>query len=792
LKYNAFVRRKGALTAAGVVLLGGGAVLFRSHRAPQSAAPVPAASQYVDGAVCAGCHVEIARAYRQTGMGRSFFRPRPENTIEDYDNRNQFYHGASERYYRMFRREGKLYQRRHQIGFGRHETNVIEKEVDYVLGSGNHARSYLHRTSEGKLVQLPVGWYAEKGGFWAMNPGYDRPDHPDFRRVITYDCMFCHNGYPVAPSGTDESGGEPIYPEQLPEGIDCQRCHGPGRAHVEAAAKPSSTSGSIRGAILNPARLSRERQLEVCMQCHLESTSRSLPHAIRRYGRESFSYRPGEPLGDFIVHFDQPARAGYDDKFEIAHAAYRLRKSACFLKSELTCTTCHDPHNIPRGEQAIRHYVAVCRRCHTAAHATESRGRSDCLQCHMPRRRTDDVVHVVMTDHDIQRRKPPRDLLAPLRETRQTEEIAYRGEVVLYYPAQLPVAPESEVYLATAQVQNGANLSAGIPQLEQALEKYRPARHEAYFELAEAYSKAGEREKAVHWYEEALRRRPDYRPTLRQLALAFSRTGRLAQAATILEQAVALNPADGAAYSNLGEVYLMQEKREQAEAALRKALSINPELPEAYNLLARALSQKGDMAPAEAAFRDALRVQPDYALAHNNLANLLVQSGDLRQARYHFEKAIAIDPKYATAYYNYGLALAQNGLYEQAQAKLETAVRVDPGFAQAHNDLGNVLATTGRLERALAHYKEAIKLKPDLAEAHFNLGTALGHQRRDSEAKAHLLVALRLNPGYYEAHFNLARIPAQEGNTADARLHYQQAAESPNPEVRRSAQEALR
>ena len=34
----------------------------------------------------------------------------------------------------------------------------------------------------------------------------------------------------------------------------------------------------------------------------------------------------------------------------------------------------------------------------------------------MPRRRTQDVVRVVMTDHRIQRRPPPGDLLAPLAE----------------------------------------------------------------------------------------------------------------------------------------------------------------------------------------------------------------------------------------------------------------------------------------------------------------------------------------------------------------------------------------
>ncbi len=797
LLYNPYVFRKGPVVALAGVTLAGAAVFLYTRLAPKPPTPPPGSgflSPYVDASACAGCHAEIARTYSQTGMGRAFFRPRSDNTVEDYEKRNSYYHRASDRHYTMFRRDGKIYQRRHQIGFDGKETNVVEKEVHYVLGSGNHARSYLHRTSEGKLVELPVGWYAEKGGFWAMNPGYDRPDHQDFRRVITYDCMFCHNGYPAvaAGAGDSDSGSEPLFEERLPEGIDCQRCHGPGRAHLEAAAKPGATPESIRGAILNPARLSRERQLELCMQCHLESTSRALPHAIRRYDRGPFSYRAGEPLADFILHFDHPAGAGYDDKFEIAHAAYRLRKSACFQQGGMTCTTCHKPHQVLRGEQAVEHYVAVCRGCHAAAHAPGRPPGNDCLGCHMPRRRTDDVVHVVMTDHYIQRRKPARDLLAPLREVHDTEENAYRGEVVPYYPPKLPSTPESELYLAVAQVQSAANLAAGIPRLEQALEKHQPARHEFYFELAEAHSKAGQREQSIRWYEEALRRRADYRPALRHLALALSRTGRLAQAAAVLEKAAALSPPDAAALNNLGEVYRMQGKPEQAEAALRKALTINPDLPEAHNLLAGALSQKGDETGAEAAFRGALRLQPDFALAHNNLANLLVRAGDLRQARRHFERAIATDARYADAHYNYGLALAQNRLFEEARVKLEAAVRLNPNFAQAHNDLGNVLATTGLVERALAHYRRAIEINPDMAEAHFNLGTALGLQQKGSEAKQQFAAALRLNPNYYEAHFNLARILAGEGNTAEARLHYQKAAESPDPEVRRGALDALR
>ncbi len=90
-----------------------------------------------------------------------------------------------------------------------------KKRVDYVLGSGNHSRTYLHLTDKNILQQLPLAWYSEKSGYWAMNPGYDRPDYAGSVRPIFYDCMFCHNGYPQIPNGQNRdvsSKGLPSNP----------------------------------------------------------------------------------------------------------------------------------------------------------------------------------------------------------------------------------------------------------------------------------------------------------------------------------------------------------------------------------------------------------------------------------------------------------------------------------------------------------------------------------------------------------------------------------------------------
>src|ERR1700736_4469334 len=145
--------------------------------------------------------------------------------------------------------------------------------------------------------------------------------------------MFCHNAYPHIPAGHERPFAEPVYEGPLPEGIDCQRCHGSGNRHMQLAGTAGARREEVRSAIVNPARLNAERQMEGCMVCHLETTSFPLPNAIQRFERGAFSYQPGEPLAGFILNFDHAPGTGREDKFEIVNAAYRLRRSACFLKS---------------------------------------------------------------------------------------------------------------------------------------------------------------------------------------------------------------------------------------------------------------------------------------------------------------------------------------------------------------------------------------------------------------------------------------------------------------------------
>lgn len=613
----------------------------------------------------------------------------------------------------MVARDGRYYQRRWQIGFDGKETNVEEKQVDFVIGSGNHSFTYLHLAGRGALQVLPLSWYSEKGGYWDMSPGYDQPDFPGSIRPVHYECIFCHNAYPKIPQALEHAASaEMTFLDPLPEGIDCQRCHGPGQRHV-ALASAGVAREQIRAAIVNPKRLEPERELEVCLQCHLETTSQDLPHSIRRFDRAPFSYVPGQPLGDFRVEFDRPGgqTGGTTGRFEIAHGAYRLRQSQCFIQSagKLRCTTCHNPHDIPHGPAAAAHYNAVCEQCHApllqrpaALLARTVAGPhvagADCIACHMQKRRTDDVVHVVMTDHWIQRRiqrqKPAGDLLAPKAEINETKANRFTGEVVPYYPSPLADTPENALYVAAAQVRNGRNLTEGLPRLANLLVRYHPAPASFYAELAQGYGAVGDWAKAIPYFQEAARREPTaFRLT--QLGNAQMENRQFPQAEESLRRAISLAPDEPMEWGTLGWVLWQMDKGAEARADLERAVGLDPELPELHNNLANVEWGTGDQAAAEQHFREALRIEPGVAEWRLNLARVLATRGEIPEARFQFEQAIRLKPDSAEARLDYGRLLADHRELAAAVRQLETAVRLQPDLWRAHFELAMALGQSG-------------------------------------------------------------------------------------------------
>lgn len=225
----------------------------------------------------------------------------------------------------------------------------------------------------------------------------------------------------------------------------------------------------------------------------------------------------------------------------------------------------------------------------------------------MQKRRTEDAVHVVMTDHLIRRIPLKGDLLGPLSERHDR----LSGPVKLLYPRQ---APDSALYLAVAE--------GSAPAIEAAIARERPTHAEPYFALGEAYLKAGNDRAAVRAYEQCIGRSvADSRPYAALAALLMNR-GEVDRAITILEPAVRRMPEDTALLNSLAVLYARKQRFADALRLLSSAVRLNPDEPLSWLNLGVSLEAQDNPKGAEAAYRHAIALQPDFVRAREYLTRV--------------------------------------------------------------------------------------------------------------------------------------------------------------------------
>ncbi len=592
-------------------------------RVSETAVTSGAASGYLADEVCGRCHARIAREYRQLGMARSFAPPGENGWVEDFDS-GAFHHRASDQYFQLSRRDGQLVFRRHQKDAAGAEINVLELPVDWVLGSGSVSRSYLYQTPSGEVYQLPIAWYAGSG--WAMAPGFDRPDHDGVSRPVRRECLFCHNAYPEVPAGSDRHFAPQSFPFELPHGIGCQRCHGPGSQHV-AAVSAGASPIEVAARIVNPRTLSTTLRRAVCDQCHYQPSVAMF--GLRRFDRGDYSFVPGQDLDAYQVQLEI-AQEGHApaDRFEINHHAYRLRQSRCATPDgePLECTACHDPHRKPPRLARLARVRQACVKCHAAEPgvAAGHLDQDNCAGCHMPRRRAQDVVHAVVTDHRIRREPAP----AEWREPRAESDPVVSGVSAL--TAVSPVELE-QLYRMVAVVRAGSRRLAG--DLAQLVERVQPLETIPWLDLAQAQLSARDWAATKATVDRLLARDPRDPLARHRLAIAEWRLGRLDRSRSLLETLVAERPEWPEPRFNLALLRLETGDPASALEELRRVIVLRPTMVSAWVYLGRTLAILGRPAEAADAFRRALEVEPRSTDAYVGIVRALAASGRAEEAK---------------------------------------------------------------------------------------------------------------------------------------------------------------
>lgn len=272
-------------------------------------------------------------------------------------------------------------------------------DVAYAIGAGRYAQAYVVETDRDTFRVLPAQWNVTDGQWEALNLA-DNWNDPAYDFLLS--CAGCHT-----------TGLDLEEPEWVDAGVQCEACHGPAEAHLEAAddagRRPSDEElQAVRDAI-NPG-----IDPQVCGACHSRG---AVPEGAPAF---STTYRPGgelsvdgeyapfgpdDPLHWFPTGHASMTNMQYNEWLYSGHAtsletlpddagpeclachagenSYVAGLLAAFEAGDrdglapepltrataqfgVSCTTCHDPHSdTSLPNHLVAEPYALCTSCHS-------------------------------------------------------------------------------------------------------------------------------------------------------------------------------------------------------------------------------------------------------------------------------------------------------------------------------------------------------------------------------------------------------------------------------------------
>ncbi len=618
-------------------------------------------AKYVGIATCKLCHQSVYESFIQTGMGRSMGLADKFRSSADFAN-PVLHDELKDLHYRAFFENDSLYMLEYRMQ-GEDTLHRLINRVNYIIGSGHHTNSHLHLSGQ-YLTQMPMTYYTQKGK-WDLPPGFENGLNTRFSRKIGLECMTCHNAYPAFVKGSENK-----Y-TALPQGIDCERCHGPGSIHVSQRSNGSKidTSKYVDYSIVNPSKLPVDLQFDICQRCHLQGNT------ILKEGKSFFDFKPGQRLSDVMTVF-LPKYAGAEDEFIMASHADRLKQSQCFIQSSqnaapssalkpyqnaLTCISCHNPHVSVKATKS-EVFDRACIKCHDNTNQIKATHQSlkefstrACYTCHMPVSGSTDIPHVSVHDHFI--RKP----LGPLEKQKikkfiglyainekNPEPLVKAKAYINYYDKfdQNSAHLDSAAFWLSKCDENASafqlgvqlNFAKGNPAnvmrlLKQAGEEkvlQQWASTSSYdnswawtcYRIGECCVQTGQNSKALIWFSKAIELAPFQLDFRNKYANALATANQVKAAIKEFKFILRENPAYVSAYTNLAYLYMVNGDTRTAESLLKTGLKLDPDNESLLLNLAALHLRVNDKAGAQLYLQRVVKLNKDNLSAQAALRQL--------------------------------------------------------------------------------------------------------------------------------------------------------------------------
>ncbi len=608
---------------------------------------------YVGMKQCKTCHSNVYESFKKTGMGQSFGKAKPGISDADFKGHPKVYDSFKDLYYTPFWRDSTLFIKEYRLENGDTVHKRVQ-EIDYVIGSGHHTNSHIY-SANGYLYQAPLTFYTQKGK-WDLPPGFGKGNNTRFTRKIGAECMTCHNMYPEF----EELSVNKYH--KVPNGIACERCHGPGELHVKAKKQGEiiDTAKQADRTIVNPSKLPTNLKNDVCQRCHLQG------NAVLKEGKSFFDFKPGMELSSVMTVF----RPQFKEKgaFIMASHSERLQQSECYKATRenksfeaLNCITCHNPHKSVKVTED-QYFNNTCQECHNkkskkqekvveckAPQQRRAKVDNNCVKCHMPKSGSADIPHVSINDHKIRVRdsQAGKKLAQPSMQELTVKKLkSYnnpspgkktKARAYLYYFEKFRNKPRfldsAKYYLdRLAPSENQAEwiqyffLRQDYEELIRfvnRLDSIRIKEAKPHYQIGQAYFDQKQWNKALEYFEAAVNKKPynlDYR---NKLASVYIRRRQLSKAQDQLDFIMKENPQLAFAHNNQGFLYLVKQKFAKAKKSLDKAISLSPDYGKAHLNLGKYYLGKSQWEKANQKLQNVRKRYPKLAKEANRILKMI-------------------------------------------------------------------------------------------------------------------------------------------------------------------------
>ncbi|HEX6717190.1 MAG TPA: tetratricopeptide repeat protein [Pyrinomonadaceae bacterium] len=227
------------------------------------------------------------------------------------------------------------------------------------------------------------------------------------------------------------------------------------------------------------------------------------------------------------------------------------------------------------------------------------------------------------------------------------------------------------------------------------------------FERGQSAHAHGELEKAIAFYEQALKVRPEFPEAEFQLGNALASLGHLPEAEKAFRRAISYKKNWSLPYSALGVVLMRQTRDKEAEESFRQALNIDNKDNVALRMLSELRLRAGDTKSALDLAKQATANPEASASAWISLALAEKANGDKAAAKTALDHVLANEPENIAALIERADLFADEKNFEPAIVDLKAAAKLKSSDKAVMSRLAYVLQQAGKTEEAAAVAKSA-------------------------------------------------------------------------------------